>query len=80
MAGDVGHPQRPGVIERQAEQAVPFGPVMDPLDLVLAQADRDELGQSLALADDAEVVNPTAPELTPEQAAEQELLEQNKLL
>jgi hypothetical protein len=57
VLGDVGQPQRPGIIDQQAEQAASFGPVVDPGDLVLAQAHRDELGQPLALvplADDAE--------------------------
>jgi chemotaxis protein histidine kinase CheA len=46
----------------------------------LADENAPAVDAESALADDAEVVNPTAPELTPEQAAEQELLEQNKLL
>jgi hypothetical protein len=49
MRGDVGQAQRPRVVDQQAEQAAPLRPVMDPGDLVLAQPDRDELGQPLAL-------------------------------
>ena len=48
----------PGVVDQQAEQAAALGPVVDPGDLVLAQADRDELGQppfpAVIVADDAE--------------------------
>ena len=54
MRGDVGQTQRPGIVDQQAEQAVSLGPVVDPLDLVLAQADRDELGQPPVVADDAQ--------------------------
>ena len=53
MRLDVGQPQRPGIVDQQAEQAAPLRPVMDPADLVLAQADRDELGQPPVVADDA---------------------------
>ena len=55
---DVGQAQRAGVVDQQAEQAAALGPVVDPGDLVLAQADRDELGQppfpAVIVADDAE--------------------------
>ena len=54
VRGDVGQPQRPGIVDQQAEQAASLGPVVDPRDLVLAQADRDELGQPLVLTDDAQ--------------------------
>ena len=58
VRGDVGQPQRPRVVDQQAEQAAALGPVVDPRDLVLAQADRDELGQpqfpAVVVTDDAE--------------------------
>ena len=54
MRGDIGQAQRPGVIDQQAEQAASLGPVVDPADLVLAQADRDELGQPPVVTDDAQ--------------------------
>ena len=54
VGGDVRQAQRPGVVDQQTQQAASLGPVVDPRDLVLGQADRDELGQALALADDAE--------------------------
>ena len=54
MLADVRQAQRTGVVDQQAEQAAALGPVVDPGDLVLGQPDRDELGQPLALADDAE--------------------------
>ena len=58
VRGDVGQPQRAGVVDEQAEQAAALGPVVDPGDLVLAQPDRDELGQppfaAVIVADDAE--------------------------
>jgi hypothetical protein len=54
MAGDIGQAQRPGVADQQAEQAASLGPVVDAFDLVLGQADRDELGQPLAVADHAQ--------------------------
>jgi hypothetical protein len=59
VGSDVGQPQRPGVVDQQAEQATALGPVVDPRDLVLAQADRDELGQpqlpAVVIADDARI-------------------------
>ena len=54
VRGDIGQAQRPGVIDQQAEQAASLGPVVDPADLVLAQADRDELGQPAVVTDDAQ--------------------------
>ena len=54
MLADVGQAQRPGILDQQAEQAAALGPVMDPADLLLAQAYRDEFGQPLALADHAQ--------------------------
>src|SRR6476659_8455726 len=58
VRGDVGQAERAGIVDQQAEQAAAFGPVMDPRDLALAQADRDELGQpqfpAVLVADDAE--------------------------
>ena len=53
MRLDVGQAQRPGIVDQQAEQAASLRPVVDPADLVLAQADRDELGQPPVVADDA---------------------------
>ena len=46
--------QRARVGDQRAEQAAAFRPVMDPGNLRLIQANRDELGQPAALADDAQ--------------------------
>jgi hypothetical protein len=46
--------QRAGVDDQLTEEAAAFGPVVDPLDLVLIEANRDELGQPAALSDDPE--------------------------
>ena len=54
VPGDVRQAERAGVVDQQAEQAASLRPVVDPRDLVLGQADRDELRQPLAVADDAE--------------------------
>jgi len=54
VRGDVGQAQRTGVLDQQPEQAASFWPVVDPPDLFLAQADRDELGQQAVLSDDAQ--------------------------
>ena len=54
VGGDVLQAQRARVGDQLAEQAAAFRPVMDPGDLRLIQANRDELGQPAALADDAQ--------------------------
>jgi hypothetical protein len=54
VPGDVGQAQRPRIIDQQAEQAVALRPVMDLADFLLAQADRDELGEPASLADHAQ--------------------------
>ena len=54
MRSDVGQAQRPGIVDQQAEQPASLGPVVDPADLVLAQADRDEFGQPSVVTDDAQ--------------------------
>ena len=54
MCRDVREPQRPRLLDQQAEQAPSFRPVMDPADLAGLEADRDELGEPLVLAYDAE--------------------------
>ncbi len=52
--GDLREPERARVGYQRAEQAAALGPVMDRRDLLVIQADRDELDQPAALADHAE--------------------------
>ena len=54
VRADVGKPQRARVLDKQAEQASPLRPVVDPLDLRGVEADGDELDEPLLLADHAE--------------------------
>ena len=51
-----------GFGDQLAEQAAAFWPVVDPGDLLLVQAHRDELGQPAALADDPERAVPGVDE------------------
>jgi hypothetical protein len=63
VAGDVGHPQRVRVLDEQAEQAAALRPVVDLGDLGGVEAYRDELGEPLVLANDAERAVPGIDEL-----------------
>ena len=54
VRGHIGQPQRPRVGDQLAEQAAALRPVMDRCDLLLVQANRDELGHLAAFSDDPE--------------------------
>ena len=55
VRGEVREPQRPGIADEQAEDAVALGLVPDPRALLVVDADGDELHEAVAiLADDAE--------------------------
>src|SRR6266516_4370239 len=54
VLGNLRQPQRPGVVNELAENSQSVRPVVDGRDLVLVQANRDELDKPLVLADHTE--------------------------
>jgi hypothetical protein len=63
VRADVGEAQRAWLLDEQAEQAAPLGPVMNLADLLGVKPDGNELDEALVLADDAERAVPGVDEV-----------------